>query len=49
MTQEEVIEALCRIIEEALAVIEDEQKRRALRLAALKAMGEEENVCRSGE
>ena len=42
MSGAETISALCRIIEEALAVIEDEGKARALRQAAEDAIGEEE-------
>lgn len=37
----EVIAALCRIVEEALAIIENEQKRRELQEAYEKAIGEE--------
>lgn len=40
----EVIERLCRIVQEALAIIEDEQKSEALRLAMDAAIGEEEQA-----
>lgn len=42
MTHTAVIEALCRIIEEALAVIEDEDKRREIQEAARAIIGEED-------
>lgn len=39
MSSIEVIEALCRIVEEALALIQDEQQRRSLLQEFEKTMG----------